>query len=644
MYHYSSNTPWTVLYEKLDSIGHEECSVIEQVPQLQHYLQRAYCHSQLHNHLDIIENLTSYFPSTMALLVRGVLFSNIDQQPVANNAKKTPPLQMKSSVASMNIFNPNISIPMTFMGHELMFSELGDAACNVADDVLTFNCHLDHMDLSWPFSVATNRRSVPPTPTTHQHGVQLQPVYSTDDRSPVVEKSKNHFDRNEIVDGGKDVKKRKSLCFKTGFDVVNGFAQGRLKHHELIYLNYQSECDSKYFNPYDLIVVLPYEVKAEHYIASRFGFFNIQPDGSTDPIPFSVWCRDAALFCTLQKIPFFKTYLIRKMLIHWKANAHYNKFIRMRRIIEQTHLQYFPGVPQALLQIVKLIHELLSLKFYSFKPLKKYSLEDLKICLETSHSMAERYLKKFFKYCHRTVAGVVEGSHQKVTELEKILRHQPTVFEATDIAMSTQLSEKKRLEQDLQQTRYQASRMGDFTTLVDQMLHHSLLQLARENAAHYLSLLLQRESNNQLDDESSSDSDDSSIGDSLNSTSQHSITSVADCQMPDALLLAKLDFNPEGDYTILHTLCILFLLTGILSVIPSLEQITSILVNSLYKIINIISTSTCPVQTPPTSKRCSITTVQPTPQLNTLKVKGKAMHLTISPLLRENFREQLQNE
>lgn len=83
------------------------------------------------------------------------------------------------------------------------------------------------------------------------------------------------------------------------------------------------------------------------------------------------------------------------------------------------------------------------------------------------------------------------------------------------------------------------------------------------------------------------------------------------------------------------------LLTGILSVMPSLEQIASVLVSSLHKIINIISTSTSPVQT---TSKSSAATVQPTAQLNTLKVKGKAIHLTISPLLRANFKEQLQNE
>ena len=541
-----------MLYAKLDSMGHQQCTAMEQEPQLQHYLQRAYCHSQLHNRLDVIENLQNYFPSSMALLIKGVLLANIHPQSVTSSKSARQPEQ-KKPVTSMSIFNPNISMPMTFMGAELTFNELGSVASDVADDVLAFNRHLDHVDLSWPFSTVSNQRvsiRTPAIPTINQRDVVLQPVYSGDDRGQVMEKSKDQFD--QCIDGGsKFVKKRRSVCFKTGFDVVNGFAQGRLKHHELIYLNYLSDFDSRHFNPYDLVVVLPYQVKAEYYIASRFGFFNIQPDGSTDPIPFSIWCRNAALFSMLQKIPFFENYLIRKMLIHWRANAHYYKFSRMRRIIEQTHLQYFPDVPQALLQIVKLIHELLSLKFYSFKPLKKYSLEDLEVSLETSHSMAERYLKKFFKYCHRVVSGVVEGSHLKVAELERILRHQPTVFEVTDVAMCTEMSQRKKLEQDLQQARYQASRMGDFTMLVDQLLHHSLLQLARENAAHYLSLLLQRETNNLVDDDSCSDSDDSIISGSLHSISQHSITSAGEGQIPDALLLAKLDFNHEGANT--HT-------------------------------------------------------------------------------------------
>lgn len=540
-----------MLYEKLASIGQEQCSVIEQVTQIQHYLQRAYCHAQLHNHLDIIQNLQNYFPSSMALLVKGVLFSNIYQQPddINETAKKVPS-DKKTPIASMEIYNPNVAMPMTFMGPELNFSELGDVVIDVTNDVLNFNRNLDHIDLSWPFSAVTTDHggaTVPPTPI-HHFNARLQPQYSISDKEQVAEKSPGHVDYKDRTDKVKSLKKKKLPNFKTGFDIVNGFAQGRLKYHELIYLNYYSECNSRDFNPYNLVVVLPYQVKPEYYIASRFGFFNIHPDGSTDPIPFSVWCRNAALFSTLQKIPFFKNYLIRKMLIHWRVNAHYNKFIRMHRIIEQIHLQYFPGVPQALLQIVKLIHELLSLKFYSFKPLKKYSLEDLETCLETSHSMAERYLKKFFKYCHRIVAGVVEGSHQQVSELEKVLRNQPTVFQTTSTAMCTEMSQRKRLEQELQRTRYQASRMGDFTALVDQMLHHSLLQLAKENAAHYLTLLLQRESYHHLDNDSSSDSDDSFISDSLKSDSQHSIhSSVADHQVPDALILAKLDFSQNGN-------------------------------------------------------------------------------------------------
>lgn len=539
-----------MLYEQLDSIGDEHCLVIEQTNELQHYLQRAYCHAQLHNHLDIIENLQKYFPLSMKLLIKGTIFSNVDHHhqllPNIKGTKKMPAVQKKSLVASMDMFNPKLSIPMTFLGPKLNVGELENAADEVANGVLTFHRNLEHVDLSWPFSVVENQQSVTSLApvSAAQRNLQLQPMYSTESSSAqaVVKGCADHFDHNDRL---KVLNKTKQMCPKTGFDVVNGFAKGRLKQHELIYLNYYFDCDCRHFNPYNLVVVLPYEVKPEHYVASRFGFFNIHPDGSTDPIPFSVWCRDAALFLALRKIPFFKNYLIRKMLSYWRANAHYSQFIRMHKKIEQTHLQYFPGVPQALLMIVKLIHELLSLKFYSFKPLKKYTLEDLEASLQTSHSIAEHYLKKFFKYCYRIVSAVVESSHQKVSELEKILYHQPTVFEGTSSSMSNELSKRRKLEKDLQQARYQATRMGDLTTLVNQMLHHSLLQLAKENSAHYLNLLLQRESIDHLVDDSSSDS---SIADSYGSnSSSHSITSIHDHQVVDsALLLAKLDFDQKG--------------------------------------------------------------------------------------------------
>ena len=483
----------------------------------------------------------------MNQIIKGALSFSVYQKltsPTSSQAtKRTPTKHRKITSRHSSTYSTRLSVPQTFVGAEVSTNDIESAASSVANDVLTFHRNLEHIDLSWPFSIATtaplHSDISPPKPVHHQH--RLEPVYGQAD----CEAS-----QKDSTEGSSVKSKKKSLCLKTGYDVVNGFAQGRLKQHELIYLNH-CPTDVKDFNPYNLVVVLPYKVQPDHYIASRFGFFNIHADGSTDPIPFSIWCRDAAMFTTLRRIPFFKNYLIRKMLARWRANARFNQFIRVHRTIERIQLQYFPGVPQALLQICTLGQELRSLKFYSFKPLKKYSLEEMKQCLNSSHSMAEHYLRRFFRYSHRTVSAVVDGTHRQVTSLETELRHQPAVYEVMS-PMSVEVTNRARIEQELEQARYRASRMGELTILVDQMLHHCLLQLAKENSTHYLNLLLQHNDDDDLMDDDQSTSNFSAASSTVSSnvggrpgSSVSCVSGVMD-DVPDALLLAKFDFNQQG--------------------------------------------------------------------------------------------------
>jgi len=537
---------WTLLYEKLGAIDYETCRVIEQDAQIQHYLQRVYCYAQLYTQPEIITEMLKHFPSAMTLIVKGAVSSCVYHKLTSpapssqETTKRTPTKHKKVTSLQSSTYSPRLSIPQTFVGADVSTYDIESAASSVANDVLTFHRNLEHVDLSWPFTITTSPQpsdTFPPKLLYQQY--RLEPVYDQLDSAT----SQKDFTESSSIKS-----KKKSFCLKTGYDVVNGFAQGRLKQHELIYLNHCST-DGKNFNPYNLVVVLPYKVQPEHYIASRFGFFNIHADGSTDPIPFSIWCRDAALFSALRRIPFFKNYLIRKMLARWRANARYNRFVCVHRNIERTHLQYFPGIPQALGQIFTLGQELISLKFYSFKPLKKYSLEELKQCLNLSHSMAEHYLRRFFRYSHRILAAVVDGSHQRVTSLETELRHQPAVYEVMT-SMTVEITNRATIEQELEQARYRAGRMGEMTTLVDQILHHCLLQLAKENSTHYLNLLLQHNDDDLIDEDqstsnmSAASSTVSSVGGRPGSSA--SCTSGVVDDVPDALILAKFDFNQQG--------------------------------------------------------------------------------------------------
>ena len=126
----------------------------------------------------------------------------------------------------------------------------------------------------------------------------------------------------------------------------------------------------------------------------------------------------------------------------------------------------------------------------------------------------------------------------------------------------------------------------------------------------------------------------------------HAMTLVLPVLLPDILnmvyavgyniLAIENGVHTEGDCSnrVFHDI------TGILSVVPPVDDMVNTLVTSLHNIINVISSTSTHV-----NKNTSTKPVHSTSStLNTLKVKGQAVQLRISPLLRDNFRDLLQNE
>lgn len=74
--------------------------------------------------------------------------------------------------------------------------------------------------------------------------------------------------------------------------------------------------------------------------------------------------------------------------------------------------------------------------------------------------------------------------------------------------------------------------------------------------------------------------------------------------------------------------------------VPPVDVMVNTLVSSLHNIINVISSTSTHV-----NKNTPTKPIHPNSStLNNLKVKGQAVQLRVSPLLRDNFRDLLQNE
>ena len=232
---------------------------------------------------------------------------------------------------------------------------------------------------------------------------------------------------------------------QTAYDIIEAFATGRLKSGaEAVYLNYR---DSVPWNPYSLLVVPKTRIDREHFIISKFGVLHIYPDGESDLQSFADWLKEAGLFTLVSQIPFFRLYLLRKGFARWYRNVRYNQFARIHSQISRTGLRFFPNFAEGLLKIQSLSQELLAVPFHSVQPLGGYTPEAFETTLQGSRAKAQRLLQRYFRYCRRVVAEVVEVSQSRALELETEKRHQPFVSE---LPISIQKERHVKLEKDLQ--------------------------------------------------------------------------------------------------------------------------------------------------------------------------------------------------
>lgn len=277
--------------------------------------------------------------------------------------------------------------------------------------------------------------------------------------------------------------------FKDAFDVIEAFAMGKLHtESEPMYLNYSN---STPWNPYSLVVVPKMHASPEHFVISKFGILHIYPDGDCDLQNFAEWLQEASLFTMLRKIPFFRLCILRKSFSHWRRNVRYNQFLRVHNQVIKTSLRFFPSFSDGILKIQNLNEELLSVPFHTLLPLGGYSQEAFEQKLESSQAKLEKFLQRYFKYCRRIVAEVIESTQSHALKLEMEKRHQPFVSE---LPLSIQKEKHAKLERDLEVAQYRVTRLSNFVTLADNLVMICLLKLARQSVESWIRTTLKQES------------------------------------------------------------------------------------------------------------------------------------------------------
>uniref|UniRef100_A0A8P0T9V5 Dynein heavy chain domain 1 n=2 Tax=Canis lupus familiaris TaxID=9615 RepID=A0A8P0T9V5_CANLF len=260
-----------------------------------------------------------------------------------------------------------------------------------------------------------------------------------------------------------------------------------LKKIHFLYLNV---APSRYFRPYNLVVVPPKKVNPEHYIFSPFGILHIHPVEGSETITLGTWHRHSVLWQQLQFIPFFKYCLLYKALARWKRSVKLQGLQRCRTFLEKHLLLAVPHFGAGLLHISRLLQELRSVPWLPQEPNRSYKLLDLQRALAKENHKALRLLHRCLHLCtsifqlvHEDTYHMQQGLQERVKNCKRIRTDQRSVY--------LQRVQCQQLEQKLKQAESWLLRLGHLARLVDYMICQSLVSIIEEEITSFVANILQ---------------------------------------------------------------------------------------------------------------------------------------------------------
>lgn len=271
----------------------------------------------------------------------------------------------------------------------------------------------------------------------------------------------------------------------TGQEVVEKFIKGHfLGMTKFAYLN---QVQSKYYNPYNLVVVPRKKREPEHYVMSPHAILHVIPNGPSELQPLVEWYKEAILFTALLKFSFFKNFLAAKMFQKWKRMKKMSQFRALCDHIAQAMVLCIPSFGSALLRIFSLIQDMDQVQFLPLDDLRCKPLQEFNSITVKLLEDAQECLKMFFTYC----LSVINKTRENCFDYLEYCKEQLERKSGNPKGSLSLAKERKAIkEQNLKLAKHEIYQLGKFFKLVEHILAAKLLTLARYNIGTFVNKVL----------------------------------------------------------------------------------------------------------------------------------------------------------
>ncbi|XP_013367442.1 PREDICTED: dynein heavy chain domain-containing protein 1 isoform X11 [Chinchilla lanigera] len=294
------------------------------------------------------------------------------------------------------------------------------------------------------------------------------------------------------VSGEKPFQKRSSSfsseTFFSGSEVLSILDMERYRNK--IHFLYLNVAPSRYFRPYNLVVVPAKSVNPEHYIFSPFGILHVHPVEGNEALTLGAWHHQCILWQQLQLIPFFKYCLVRKAFACWRKSVRWQGLCRLRTFLGNHLLSAVPHFGAGLLHINRLLQELHSVSWLPQEPDRCYELLDLKKALFKERRKALQLLRRCLNLCtsilqliHEDTYHMQQGLQERVQNSHRIRTGQGSIY-----LLKVQ---RQQLEQKLKQAETWLLQLGKFARLVSYMICQNLVTILEDEITSFVANSLQ---------------------------------------------------------------------------------------------------------------------------------------------------------
>ncbi|XP_048242736.1 dynein heavy chain domain-containing protein 1-like [Haliotis rufescens] len=485
-----SRMSWIFLQEVLELLPpYREClRYWAAQSEFHHYLERIVSHVESHKErffdLQLVDALSKVFPEELELLRRrGAFPAKLYCSP---GVKSVPHSPRKSSSSVVKLRLPDGTNPYSahvLNEEEMMPSQkltIGDLGHSLGDVALEMAAR----ESIWSHCLGTTALAL----STHIPQQPKSPSPPSSFRSRSVSQSVTSPRDSEKKTPRKDVIQsiqEEYIPTMNGREAVEYFA--RCHHIGQIKSIHFNLSPSRHYRPYDLISVQKNKANSEHYVFSTFGVLHVYEHLPNESLTLGEWQREAVLWKALSSIPFFKNYLIKKMFDRWRTNKLYLDYLRRQEMIANGLLHNIPAFGAGLLQVSRLLKEVITINFLPFETDKTYQLGEYENSINYKNIQADKLLERFFSYCKVVVEVTAEESFKKLRYCEEQVKKK-TFFSKDSLHL--QRTKKEQREENLRIAKSETGRLGNFVKLVDQLIVEHMFHVTKTQVISFVEKVL----------------------------------------------------------------------------------------------------------------------------------------------------------